>query len=289
MRRLSAISIGSRVTPLRVQGTIHSVFTDACNVENAEGEIFTFLTSRTPDQPGGIRLVTPPDFSFGDDLVAGDRVSCQPVAIEVPVRGFSIDLRHADVWSRRLPMARNGLAASKWQAAAAAFLVISRHGVEARPSMMIPPWDLAVPLTGAVSKKNWEKARGAMRMLIGCGPGLTPWGDDFVAGFIAGYECLSGSGGEGALTRLRTLCSERVATTSDIGRSILRDAIAGLYGSPVYDLCEAILHPESSLDISRQVRSHMDIGDSSGEANAYGILSGMAAASGSAYCLPIRR
>jgi hypothetical protein len=119
-----------------------------------------------------------------------------------------------------------------------------------------------------------------MRSLIGCGPGLTPWGDDFVVGFLAGYECLSGDpvGGQD-LSRVRRLCYERVGTTSDISRSILLDAIAGRYGMPVYGLCEAIFNPVSSPCVVGQVRNHMEIGESSGEASCYGILSGIAAAS----------
>jgi len=119
-----------------------------------------------------------------------------------------------------------------------------------------------------------------MRSLVGCGPGLTPWGDDFVVGFLAGYQCLSNDqAGRRDLSRLRGLCGERIGTTSDISRSILRDALAGRYGMPVYALCEAVCSPASSPDVVGCVRTLMEIGDSSGEATCYGILSGIAAAS----------
>jgi hypothetical protein len=50
---------------------------------------------------------------------------------------------------------------------------------------------------------------------------------------------------------------------------------------PVYALCEAVCSPASSPGVIGQVRSLMEIGDSSGEATCYGILSGIAAASSS--------
>jgi len=280
MRNFSAISIGSRVQPHRVAGTIHSVFADACNLESAEREIFTLLTERTPDQPGGIRLASPPDFSFRDHLSAGDRVSTRPGYVEVPDRAFVIDMRRAEIWRRQLPLVSGGVAASNWNAAADAFLSLSPERTTRRDDAMMRVWNLADALTQTVSAEDWDAARDAMRSLIGCGPGLTPWGDDFVVGFLAGHECLSGDTGGRTLTRLRGLCCEYVGTTSDISRSILLDAVAGHYGVPVHDLCDAILDPESNLDVSDQVRGHLEIGASSGEANCYGILSGMAAASG---------
>ena len=361
MSTLRAVSIGTRVKPHRIDGTVHSVFADACNIEGADGEIFTLLSSRKPDQPGGIRLALPEGFAFGDRLSAGDRVSCRSGFLRVGDRRFIVDLRHAKTWSGRLPSARNDavspISASNWRAAADAFLSMSptrarekagtgsnlrvlatiksdsfrtercapltqpspptrgrgpkgqrsapgpsptkweregpaqREGEgnrrpSQRPSVMIAgiarAWDFADALTRALREKDREAARGAMRSLIGCGPGLTPWGDDFVVGFLAGYECLSGDReGRRELSRLRRLCCARVAATSDISRSILLDAIAGRYGMPVHALCEAIFSPVSSRCVVGSVRVLMEIGDSSGEATCYGVLSGIAAAASS--------
>ncbi len=288
MRTLSAVSTGPRVKPHRIDGTVHSVFADACNIENGEGEIFTLLSSRKPDQPGGIRLASPRDFAFCDHLSAGDRVSCRSGILRVPGRAFVVDLRHAETWRARLPSARNdvdsSVLASNWRVAADAFPSMSptlaRQSTRSEGNPFMRVWDLADALTRALSEKDWEAAGGAMRSLVGCGPGFTPWGDDFVVGFLAGYQCLSNDrAGRRDLSRLRGLCGERVGTTSDISRSILLDAIAGRYGMPVYALCEAVCSPASSPDVVGCVRTLMEIGDSSGEATCYGILSGIAAAS----------
>jgi hypothetical protein len=285
MSTLSAVSTGPRVKPQRIDGTVHSVFADACNIEGADGEIFTLLSSRKPDQPGGIRLATPRDFAFRDHLSAGDRVSCRSGILRVHGRPFSVDLRHAETWRGQFPSAPSGaessILASNWRIAADAFLSMSptkareRAGSESNSFARV--WDFADALIRALSEKDWEAARNAMRALIGCGPGLTPWGDDFVVGFLAGYQCLAGARD---LSRLRGLCDERVGTTSDISRSILLDAIAGRYGMPVYALCGAIFKPGPSPGVVGQVRALMEIGDSSGEATCYGILCGVAAASG---------
>jgi len=289
MSTLSAVSIGTRVKPHRIEGTVHSVFADACNIEGADGEIFTLLSSRKPDQPGGIRLDLPSDLAFSDHLSAGDRVSCRSGILRVQDRNLVVDLRHAETWRGRLPSARNdsesSILASSWRIAADAFLSVSpthaRRSArsEGNPSKHV--WDFADALTRALSEKDWEAARDGTRALIGCGPGLTPWGDDFVVGFLAGYECLAGARD---LSRLRRLCDERVGKTSDISRSILLDAIAGRYGMAVYALCGAIFDPVPNPGVVERVRALMEIGDSSGEATCYGILSGIAAASGLSPC-----
>lgn len=290
MSTLSAVSTGPRVEPDRLDGTVHSVFADACNIENAEGEIFTLLNSRKPDQPGGIRLATSREFAFSDHLSAGDRVSYRSGFLQVQDRNFVVDLRHAETWCARLPSARNdsesSILASSWGIAADAFLSMSptraRNGVGSESNPFARVWDFADGLTRALSEKDWEAAGSAMRSLIGCGPGLTPWGDDFVVGFLAGYQCLSNDhAGRRDLSRLRGLCRGRVGKTGDISRSILLDAIAGRYGMPVYALCGAIFKPGPGPDVVGRVHTLMEIGDSSGEATCYGILSGIAAASSS--------
>jgi hypothetical protein len=286
MTSLCAVSTGPRVKPHRIDGTVHGVFADACNIDSAAGEIFTLLSSRKPDQPGGIRLASPPGFAFSDHLSAGDRVSCRSGLLRVHDRAFIVDLRHAEAWCARLPSAGKDLdpsiPASNWMTAADAFRSMSRESTGSGSDPFARVWDFADGLTRALSEKDWEAARGAVRSLIGCGPGLTPWGDDFVVGFLAGYECLSDDrAGRQDLSQLRGLCDERIGTTSDISRSILRDALAGRYGMPVYALCEAIFSAVPSPDVVGRVRDLMEIGDSSGEATCYGILSGIAAASSS--------
>jgi hypothetical protein len=269
------------VKPHRIDGTIHSVFADSCNIEGADGEIFTLLSSRKPDQPGGIRLASPPNFAFSDHLRAGDHVSCRSGILQVHGRAFTVDLRHAETWCERLPGSHNdvdsSVLASNWRIAADAFRSMSRESTVSPSNPLMFVRDFADALTRALSEKDWETAGGALRSLIGCGPGLTPWGDDFVVGFLAGYECLSGGQD---LSRLRGLCDKRLDATSDISRSILQDAIAGRYGRPVHALCGAMFDPVPSPDVIGPVRTLMDIGDSSGEATCYGILSGIAAASG---------
>jgi len=295
---LSAVSIGPRVKPHRIDGTVHSVFADACNIEGTDGEIFTLLSSPKPDQPGGIRLASPPGFAFSDHLSAGDRVSCRSGVLRVHGRAITIDLRHAETWNGQLPSVRHdsesSIVASNWRVAADAFLSMSptlaRQSATPQTSPFARLWDFADGLTRTLSEKDWEAAPGAVGSLVGCGPGLTPWGDDFVVGFLAGYECLSGDQeGRGNLSRLRGLCDQRVGTTSDISRSILLDAIAGRHGMPVYALCEAIFSAVSSPDVVGRVRSLMEVGDSSGEATCYGVLSGIAAASPHSMLLAKRR
>ena len=236
-----------------------------------------------PDQPGGIRLATSRGFAFSDYLDAGDRVLCRSSILRVLGRAFTIDLRQAQPWHASLPSAGNdvdpSILASNWRFAADAFLSMSRESTVSSSNPLMRVWDLADALTRALSEKDWQAARDAMGALIGCGPGLTPWGDDFVVGFLAGYECLSGDQeGRGDLTRLRDFCNERVGATSDISRSILLDAIIGQYGMPVCALCEAIFSPVSKAGVVGPIRMLMEIGDSSGEATCYGVLSGIAAA-----------
>lgn len=70
------------------------------------------------------------------------------------------------------------------------------------------------------------------RLLVGCGPGLTPAGDDFLMGFMFGLEYLSDRGGR----RYRALCRAvrpLLERTSSAGARFLADACEGRYPEEV--------------------------------------------------------
>ena len=107
--------------------------------------------------------------------------------------------------------------------------------------------------------------------LIGRGEGLTPAGDDVLAGLLAAPMLV-------APTRLsnRALASEirlRLRATNEISAEMLNDAMEGLFIEPVVSLLSAIY---GNGDLQEAVRNLYAVGATSGAAMFMGVLAGVA-------------
>ncbi len=67
--------------------------------------------------------------------------------------------------------------------------------------------------------------------LAGRGPGLTPAGDDFIAGYVAGLTLLHGS-----MEQAGRIARQAAPLTNSLSRTLLRHAALGEVPEPVHDL-----------------------------------------------------
>lgn len=83
--------------------------------------------------------------------------------------------------------------------------------------------------------------------LIGLGIGLTPSGDDFLCGFLAGLRLCHSAFDDAAI--MQTALSQTILShtdrTNDISAAFLKSAAAGQFSRPVHLLREAFLTPEA--------------------------------------------
>lgn len=87
----------------------------------------------------------------------------------------------------------------------------------------------------ALSQYNWEKAASALSSLIGLGIGLTPSGDDFLCGVLAGIHFLNASSHPFS-SILREKISLHVDDTNLISSTFLLCAINGQFSLPITKL-----------------------------------------------------
>ncbi|MCF6734261.1 DUF2877 domain-containing protein [Blastococcus sp. KM273129] len=98
------------------------------------------------------------------------------------------------------------------------------HSSFTLPGLPTGPGGPLAALRGAVRRADLEAALRTATRLIGLGPGLTPAGDDVVAGTIAGLVLL----GHPAAQRFAAgVCSTAGGRTTELSRALLRHAAAG--------------------------------------------------------------
>jgi hypothetical protein len=106
----------------------------------------------------------------------------------------------------------------------------------------------------------------AARRLAGLGPGLTPSGDDLLAGFVAAWTLLGAALGLGAAARERVpaaVLAGAESRASALGRAWLRHASRGELLEPMTRLVAAMLAPEPG-DLEAATRGALAVGASSG-------------------------
>jgi hypothetical protein len=114
--------------------------------------------------------------------------------------------------------------------------------------------------------------------LIGLGSGLTPAGDDLLAGYLAGLWCttLGKSEREEFISGLGRKIVRLSRRTNDISRAYLYHAARGQVSSRLAALAEAISQGESDKRLLDIAENAMHVGHTSGMDAVTGLLLGLA-------------
>jgi hypothetical protein len=198
--------------------------------------------------PGGIVALVAPGVPPGPLWIRGDPVSGragrsasapttgenQGLAVHAPVTvgddwlevaGMRLPIAEADTWCGPLPdptRLRSGLP-----------LAMEILTTAPRSVLLSDPWRPALRRAEAAVQRG--ELCGAGAVLGGLGPGLTPAGDDTLAGILLAHRALSGAGTESHL-----LAAARSGVTSDLSAALLVWAARGQAVEPVHDLLTAL-------------------------------------------------
>ena len=292
---MRADRIGDRV-PAHARGRVHSVFQRACNIETRAGELVTLLAEALGNVPHGIRLAGPVA-PFESWLIPGQNAILDNLALRVPDAGITVDLSGAAVWrggvaavsmdscstdsgDGGIAVALRELRATLYERAPEQGFVpllaghaSARSSVErafaARLSHTLPM------LARATERRDVSAIAGVAARLVGLGPGLTPSGDDFIAGFLAALWSRAGfeNGIDAMLQPLADALAPLFLRTNSISRQMLSDAAQGRFAERLIDVTGAIAGAGDVVDATAQALAS---GHSSGADTLCGLLFGYA-------------
>lgn len=251
--------------------TVHSVFASAANLATGGG-LFTLVTASRPAGPGTavLDVASMLELSLekgrageltGDCLRIGDAVIDLAPASRWEPRHIvgPLEPEAVAVLAHRLegcglgdgPQPRDLTASSPFQRAVAAQLA-------SRTSAFV----------AAVAAGSPAYAHDAATRLLGLGSGLTPSGDDWLAGF--GYVAAAIPGPlEAALEAIDR--AAQPGATVDVALSVIRHALHGRAIDPLQDLLAALTRPPGP-DIGAALDRLAEVGHSSGTDMALGLL-----------------
>jgi hypothetical protein len=292
---LPAITLGIAVPPGDFDSSVHSVFHSAMNLHLLNREnLLTLVRLDEPDLPQGIRLDTPEDFTF-ENFQIGESAICRQGILSFENSGLAIQLSGARRWECDLSKLEIDTGNS---AVSAAWSLVWKtlNQRQKRFQAEIIADDLLGAdklISSSISSKAGQGMRElvnatrdfdldgitAVKTLIGLGPGLTPSGDDLLAGYITGLWCTVRKKNERAqfISELGKRIIELSVRTNDISRTYLFHAVHGQVSSRIAALAEAINRAEEPGRLLETAKHAMQIGNTSGMDIVTGLLLGMSA------------
>ena len=273
--RRPALSFGPGVETRCFDGRVHSVFRRLCNVEISGRGMIALARADVANGPRTIRINFGDGFSFSTLDILGRPVACRAGIVRIGGAEFSIDLRPAAAWTQALPVTDTYSRAS-----ARRNFDHLRAVVEAAPARRaLSAWRLitmsAAP--GYFAPLPDDPCLRALARLVGLGPGLTPAGDDFVAGFMLalGMHQRASAPAARLMTAIGGAIEAWAAKTTDISAWMLRDAASGHFTEPVVALGAVLVAAAAGpARLISAANSVLALGDTSGAATILGLLSG---------------
>lgn len=260
---------------------IHSVFTSAVNLRLVKGSrLITLVTIQEADLPQGIRLNSPEGFTF-EELRRGEQLTCQNGILHCETVPMAVDLRQAQRWKCNLSaLARERNDPSFLVARQRVSKALNERWAQVGNDASTAASEMAkiIPnLITATRKYDNLAAADSVKGLVGLGPGLTPAGDDFLVGYLAG---LWSSAGEKTdclrfLSHLRMVVIILSERTNDISRTYLHHAAHGQVSSRLVDLADAICRGANADRLLAAAEASMRVGHLSGLEATTGLLMGL--------------
>ena len=296
--RLNALSAGVEAPTMCFSGVIHSTFHHACNVSLESGAVVTLVSSKKGNLSQGIRLGTPPTFTFLEQLRVGQPFACRGGILRISGSELSVDLRTASLWHIDLKGLRVDLRQRDTaQAWAAAWLELEKHrrgnGISAIIAAIHVPKQYPVTSPGiktlvemagqtvpalieATRNLQVDDAITAISPLIGLGPGLTPSGDDFIVGYLAGLWSTAGSDSLRLrfISSLGAWLSQAAAGSNAISCTYIKSAVYGNVSEAIATLAQRVGQAKSMDGVREAARTALQVGNTSGTDGVLGLLLG---------------
>jgi len=282
---LWACTIGRRVPRKWSSGRVETVFERACNIVTASGEFLAILSAEAGNVAHGIRLCQRLPLSLC--ARAGARAQFDGGRITFAASQLAIDLSRATVWESELRLgmvndvsrlarsaarARRLLMASAKQSASEFLKIALRVDVPDTPLAAVLG-AMLVQLGVAQRTRNSKAALRIVDNLLGLGPGLTPAGDDFVIGWLAGLTLAAAD--PASRQFLREMCdgiSARRHVTTMVSAQHLDDASYLCFSEHLSNLCVAIAGDGCDSLLCTFIAAQLSIGATSGADGVAGLM-----------------
>jgi hypothetical protein len=295
-RIINAISVGScalKTLKDGAVGEVHSTFERIFNVL-ISGELVGIARRDVPNGPFNIITDIESNQSMQSLVDKGERIRVDEDLLKFG-KELKISLNGAAIWRPRhgvkkpidIELVKSNLSLLKelagWRNAGFGQLVLQvedvTSGVSFNDRQLNQVSRSGLPhiksLVSGIKFEDLEKVRLSAKNLVGLGPGLSPSGDDLLAGLMVGlrWTVNSFNGNVDHVDEINRTIAHVAEDTTMLGKQLLIRAAAGEVNESVENLLEAILVGHGK-DVKTAAEKVLAIGETSGVDSIVGILLG---------------
>lgn len=274
--RATRISVGLRPTLDAARGrreaiSIVSVYHAVVNLALGDGRLVAIAGEAVGGLPNGILVGDDPDFTrLG--IRPGMAARWAAGRLHIPAASLVVRTDRAADWSPRI--ARRDV--TGWPLRSERAWILARDARVPGGLLDLPMgWPALWALHAAIRNGDRAAAAGAARGLIGLGPGLTPSGDDA----LAGVESALHAAFDPAAGFLGAVLADVETRTTVVSVALLRHAAQGEMAERVHRLLDGLLAPDPAT-LAPAVEMAVRHGGTSGSDLLAGVLLGLDAATG---------
>lgn len=277
------------------KGQVHSVFQHAINIRRENGMIITLVTPGEDDLPQGARLNGYPGMNLLETgATPGQHVTCWNSQVRWEVIPLQVDLLTANTWCCNFDNLPKAVASPIQSEAIKIILALLEEHFLHEPAGLHPGL-----LTGAhlatesslnhrigeatheiihATRLGHTIPEKAIQQLVGLGPGLTPSGDDFLVGFLAGLWSLSVHHPHRRRFTLQLghiISATAHKHTGEISYTYLFHAARGQFSRRLFELVRLLFIGASAERVLHATRAVLSGGHTSGRDLLIGFLAGL--------------
>lgn len=265
------------------RGRVHSVFAKAINFTGPRGSLYCLTAGELDDAPATVRVRHTESAALdaigvmpGDEVVTTDGgLLCGPVRVsaagvrywQAVLPAFPSSPEERRRLAANLAVLRTVIASSGRDGGLKAYIAGANGSVFERELAA-----RAAALAGAFAGRDLPGVRAAASRMIGLGPGLTPAGDDFLAGLMVTFSLPAAPFGSRYRRVARALAAS--AATGTVSRAMLLHAARGRTRAGAAALLAALTE-SGAEETAAAARAVLAGGATSGTDLAAGLAAGL--------------
>jgi Protein of unknown function (DUF2877) len=264
--------LADAITGAAQRGCVQSVFRAAANITFPDNFILSLNALDAPRVPNSVQLSAPGGTHLFSSLRVGMLVLLGAQRLHIEALPLSLDLTYCTQWHPKIvrPKPLNLAIIEKNSAWLTRYVAHSHlHSTPGYPQGVgMGPWAGTGPWTIA-----FTTIQNMAQHLCGRGPGLTPTGDDILAGWMAANWLLHGAHPR-LLLAYQDILAIAERQTHLLSQCWLRYAAEGYVAEPIGLLLQALTQ-ENEMELAASTEAVLALGATSGRDVIQGILLGV--------------
>lgn len=274
-------------------GKVHSIFERVINFESRNKQMFSIMKNDLDNAPYSMRLheqktadFTVLDMKKDEDVVfkednlrIGEALSLKLTGIILwkPQKlSISFSKNNMSIFANNLTLYNEQIFLKGANGGAKYYYIKNHTSLNQcqKPSVIEKELENRICSLNINLENNCSLLEKSINAILGFGNGLTPSGDDFLAGFITALSFVQNKKAKRTIGKIKGILEERKLPTTDISVTMIKVSLEGKARESFIDFISSLFGNDDLL-LKRSIDNMFGIGSSSGTDLSIGVVLGL--------------